>query len=163
MIASIMKDLFSFVLACQILKILLRSGSILSITTFRLLRIVRVSSPLLRFADRTLSALFYFFLGFSLIPFGIALFWYSSPNSSFSTEPIGAQNLLPCKIEILPGTNGFDVLRFVCSKEILITVANGKEVHPLDERATEIGGADRCDQPIVSRRFVLPLQPTPTG
>ena len=55
---------------------------------------------------------------------GIALVWYnvSSSGIPYEAAPIGAQNLLPCLIDIRPGTNGFYVLHFACRQDILLTV-----------------------------------------
>ena len=55
---------------------------------------------------------------------GIALGWYnvSSSGIPYDAAPIGAQNLLPCLIDIRPGTNGFYVLHFACRQDILLTV-----------------------------------------
>ena len=55
---------------------------------------------------------------------GIALVWYniSSSGIPYDAVPIGAQNLLPCLIDIRPGTNGFYVLHFACRQDILLTV-----------------------------------------
>ena len=55
---------------------------------------------------------------------GIALVWYnvSSSGIPYDAAPIGAQNLLPCLIDIRPGTNGFYVLHFACRQDILLTV-----------------------------------------
>ncbi|CBK23184.2 uncharacterized protein [Blastocystis hominis] len=108
--------------------------------TEKLIRIMRVSAPLLRYADK-----------FGLIPFGVALFWYNGTNVSYGMEPSGAQNLLPCKIEMLPGTNGFDVLHFACSKDILLTVPIRMRCFCVDKRAIQLYRADRCDQPTLSR------------
>ena len=65
-----------------------------------------------------------FKVDFKIIPFGIALFWYNSTsvNTPYDAKPAGAQNLLPCALEMRPGTNGFYIIRFVCKKDILITV-----------------------------------------
>ena len=65
-----------------------------------------------------------FKVDFKLIPYGIALFWYNtvSVNTPYDTKPAGAQNLLPCALEMRPGTNGFYIIHFVCKKDILITV-----------------------------------------
>lgn len=116
----------------------------------RLIRIMRVSAPLLRYAD-SLFDLILLFLEFGLIPFGVALFWYNGTNVSYGMEPSGAQNLLPCKIEMLPGTNGFDVLHFACSKDILLTVPIRMRCFCVDKRAIQLYRADRCDQPTLSR------------
>lgn len=93
-----------------------------------------MSAPLLRYADSFFYS-FASFLEFGLIPFGVALFWYNGANASYSQEPSGAQNLLPCKIEMLPGTNGFDVLHFTCSKDILLTVLIPIDGFRVDKRA----------------------------
>lgn len=64
-------------------------------------------------------------LEFHLIPFGIALLWYNSPNVSnipYENQPAGAQNLLPCQLDVRPGTNGFFIVHFSCANNILITV-----------------------------------------
>ena len=72
--------------------------------------------------------LFLSFIEFRLIPFGIALVWYNTSsinNIPYDSPPAGGQNLLPCIINAHRGDNGFFVLRFRCSRDILITV--GKE------------------------------------
>ena len=68
-------------------------------------------------------------LEYSLIPNGIALFWYNVTNALYNVEPSGAQNLLPCKVELLSGTNDFDVLHLICSKDILLTVEPANRCH----------------------------------
>lgn len=74
---------------------------------------MRITGPLLQFAEK-----------FQLIPFGIAIVWYNTPNTNnipYANQPAGAQNLLPCMIDVRPGTNGFFILHFQCSRDILIT------------------------------------------
>lgn len=36
--------------------------------------------------------------------------------------PLGALNLLPCLLDVRSGTNGFFVLHFDCSLDVLLTV-----------------------------------------
>ncbi|KNB42780.1 hypothetical protein JH06_3521 [Blastocystis sp. subtype 4] len=80
----------------------------------RAIRIVRITGPLLQYAEK-----------FQLIPFGIAIVWYNSANTNnipYEYQPAGAQNLLPCLLDVRPGTNGFFIIHFQCSRNILITV-----------------------------------------
>ena len=90
----------------------------------RVVRIVRMTGPLLPYAPSIISYYSCYSIGFNLIPMGIALVWYNISSSGIPYEavPIGAQNLLPCLIDIRPGTNGFYVLHFACRQDILLTV-----------------------------------------
>lgn len=50
--------------------------------------------------------------------------WYQ-PSSSpipYAAPPLGALNLLPCLLDVRSGTNGFFVLHFDCSLDVLLTV-----------------------------------------
>ena len=91
--------------------------------TGRVIRIMRITGPLLPLADSFLS-FFPLSIENGLIPYGIALMWYNPSGSAipYSAEPVGAQNLLPCVVDIRSGTNGFYVLHFACKRDILITV-----------------------------------------
>ena len=98
-------------------------SSFLVLVTCRIVRIMRITGPLLPLADSLLSS-FRLSIELSLIPYGIALMWYNPSGSAvpYSAVPVGAQNLLPCLVDIRSGTNGFYVLHFACKKDILITV-----------------------------------------
>ena len=99
-----------------------KCGSRLSVKD-RVVRIMRITGPLLPLASGILFSC-QSFLEKRLIPFGIALMWYT-PSSSpipYAAEPEDAVNLLPCTLDVRAGTNGFYLLHFKCSKDILITV-----------------------------------------
>ncbi|KAK8803170.1 hypothetical protein WA588_002323 [Blastocystis sp. NMH] len=79
----------------------------------RTIRIVRVTGPLLLFAEND-----------KLIPFGIALLWYSSSDPAkvkYKDTPFGGMNLLPCTISPRGGQNNYFIIEFRGGRNIRIT------------------------------------------
>ena len=60
-----------------------------------------------------------------LIPFGIALLWYSSSDPAkvkYKDTPFGGMNLLPCTISPRGGQNNYFIIEFRGGRNIRITV-----------------------------------------
>ena len=84
------------------------------------IRIVRVTGPLLLFAESL-----HFSIDDKLIPFGIALLWYSSSDPAkvkYKDTPFGGMNLLPCTISPRGGQNNYFIIEFRGGRNIRITV-----------------------------------------
>ncbi|KAK8825506.1 hypothetical protein WA577_000679, partial [Blastocystis sp. JDR] len=97
--------------------------------TEKVIRIMRITGPLLPLANKL-----------SLIPYGIALMWYQ-PSSSpipYAATPLGALNLLPCLLDVRSGTNGFFVLHFDCSLDVLLTSKEKKDMLNIIETMTHL-------------------------